>query len=184
MEASSVSSRRGLLGRGLVVAAGVLGLGGAVRHSSGRDAVASSGAQQPRTELKLYGRQFHLHAPTRRAGELPQKGDRHTAYAELLDGPKGAAVGSFSSAHLSLDSPFAAASSLELHTFTLTEGTLHGLGTTVRGADGQFLVLGGTGRFAGAMGSYLARQLPRELGGDGTAEFHLTLAGLEVGRGL
>ena len=75
-----------------------------------------------RTELKLYGRHLHLHAPARRAGELPRKGDRHTAYAELLDGPEGSAVGHFSAAHLSLDSPFAAASSLEIHTFDLPEG--------------------------------------------------------------
>jgi hypothetical protein len=180
-EASSVSSRRGLLGRGLLVAAGVLGLGGAVRQSSKPE---TSTVAQPRTELKLYGRQYHLHAPMRRAGELPQKGDRHSAYAELLDDPEGAAVGHFSAAHLSLDSPFAAKSSLEIHTFDLTDGTIHGLGSAVRGADGQFLVLGGTGRYAGATGTYLARQLPRELGGDGTAEFHLTIAGLEVGDAL
>ena len=178
-EASGASTRRGLLGRGLLVAAGVVGLGGAVRHSSTVEAV-----QPSRTELRLYGRHLHLHAPTRRAGELPQKGDRHTAYAELLDGPEGAAVGHFSAAHLSLDSPFAAVSSLEIHTFDLPDGTLHGLGSAVRGADGHFVILGGTGKYTGATGSYLARQLPRELGGNGTAEFHLTLAGMEVGHGL
>jgi hypothetical protein len=146
---------------------------------------SAAGAVQPsRTELTLYGRHLHLHAPARRAGELPRKGDRHTAYAELLDFPEGSAVGHFSSAHLSLDSPFAAASSLEIHTFDLAGGTVHGLGSAVRGADGHFVVLGGTGKYAGATGSYVARGLPRELGGNGTAEFHLTLAGLEVGHGL
>jgi len=181
METQSVSSRRGLLGRGVLVAAGVLGLGGAVRHS----ATAQPAARQAsRSELKLYGRHLHLHAPTRRAGELPQKGDRHTAYGELLDGPEGAAVGHFSAAHLSLDSPFAAASSLEIHTFDLGDGTIHGLGSAVRGADGHFVILGGTGKYLGATGSYLARQQPRELGGDGTAEFHLSLAGMEVAHGL
>src|SRR5262245_6882734 len=184
MEAHSVSSRRGLLGRGLLVAAGVLGVGGAVRHSSGAEAAAVQPTAAPRTELKLYGRHFHLHAPTRRAGELPQKGDRHTAYGELLDGPEGSAVGHFSAAHLSLDSPFAAASSLEIHTFDLGDGTLHGLGSAVRGGDGNFVILGGTGRYMGATGTYLARQEPRELGGNGTAEFHLNLAGMEVGDGL
>ena len=120
----------------------------------------------------------------RRGRRLPRKGDRHSAYAELLDGPEGAAVGHFSAAHLSLDSPFAAASSLEIHTFDLNGGTLHGLGTAARGADGHFVILGGTGRYSGATGSYLARQLPRELGGNGTAEFHLTLTGLEAGNGV
>ena len=182
MEASSVSSRRGLLGRGLLAAAGVLGLGTVRRYAP------TAGTAQPlregRTELTLYGRHLHLHAPDRRAGALPQKGDRHTAYAELLNGPDGAVVGHFSAAHLSLDSPFAAASSLEIHTFDLPGGTIHGLGSAARGADGHFVVLGGTGRYTGATGSYVASRRPRELGGDGTAAFHLTLRGLEVGHGL
>ena len=38
---NSVSSRRGLLGRGLLVAAGVIGLGGAVRHTSAAEAVTA-----------------------------------------------------------------------------------------------------------------------------------------------
>src|SRR5262245_16156589 len=176
---STVSSRRGLLGRGLLVAAGVLGIGAATRQSTGAGAAQQS--PPSRTELTLYGRHLHLHAPTRRAGEMPRKGDRHTAYAELLDGPEGTAVGSFSAAHLSLDSPFPVASSLEIHTFDLPGGKLHGLGSAARGADGgHFVILGGTGRYTGATGNYLARQLPRELGGNGTAEFHLTLAGMEA----
>src|SRR5262245_19552288 len=162
-EAPGVSSRRGLLGRGLLVAAGVVGLGGAVRHSSPE----AEAVQPSSTELKLYGRHLQLHAPARKAGELPQKGDRHSAYAELLARPDGTAVGSFSAARMALDSPFATASSLEIHTFDLDGGTIHGLGSALRGEDGQFLVLGGTGKFTGATGTYLARQLPRELGGDG-----------------
>src|SRR3954447_14407120 len=182
MDPSDVSSRRGLLGRGLMVAAGVVGLGGAVRHSSTTTAVRRP--QPPRTELQLYGRHLHLHTPTRRAGELPRKGDRHTAYAELLDGPEGSAVGHFSAAHLSLDSPFAAASSLEIHTFDLAGGTIHGLGSAVRGADGHFVVLCCTRKDPGATPSYAARRLPPHLGGNGTVEFRLTLRGLEVNHGL
>ena len=87
-------------------------------------------------------------------------------------------VGHFTAAHLTHDSPFAAgASSLEIHTFALKDGTIHGLGSAARGAEGHFVILGGTGRYAGASGSYVARQSSRELGGNGTAEFHLTLAG-------
>jgi hypothetical protein len=112
------------------------------------------------------------------------KGDRHTAYGELLDGPDGAAVGHLTAAHLTLDSPFAAAASLEIHTFDLADGTIHGLGTVPRGAVGTFVVLGGTGRFTGATGSYTARVGLRELGGDGTAEFRFTLAGLEGRNGI
>jgi hypothetical protein len=46
------------------------------------------------------------------------------------------------------------------------------------------VVLGGTGRFTGVTGSYVARQGARELGGDGTAEFRFTLAGLEGRNGV
>ena len=35
--------------------------------------------------------------------------------------------------------------------------------------------MGGTGRYAGARGTYVARQRRQELGGEGTAEFVLTL---------
>jgi hypothetical protein len=184
METHGMTSRRSLLGGGLLAAAGALGLGSALKRSSAPETVKAQPSAPPRTELTLYGRHMHLHAPDRRSGELPRKGDRHSAYGELLDAPEGAAVGHFSAAHLSLDSPFAAASSLEIHTFDLGDGTLHGLGSAVRGADGHFVILGGTGRYLGATGSYLARQQPRELGGDGTAEFHLTLAGLEVRHAL
>jgi hypothetical protein len=157
----------------MLAAAGVLGLGGAVKGADGGTKRSAT------TELALFGRQYHLHAPGRRAGELPQKGDRLTAYAELADRPGGPPVGDFTASHLALDSPFAGPSSLEIHTFNLADGTIHGLGSAARGADGQFVILGGTGRFAGATGSYVARRLPRELGGNGTAEFHLTIVGLE-----
>ena len=173
-EATGTSSRRSLLGRGLMVAAGALGISAARRPGT-------AAASEPRGEaaqLRLYGRNFHLHSPSNRAGQVPENGDRHSAYGELLDRPGGTVVGHFTAAHLTHQSPFAAAaSSLEIHTFTLKGGTIHGLGTVARGAEGHFVILGGTGRYSGARGSYVARQGSRELGGNGTAEFLLTLAG-------
>ena len=63
---------------------------------------------------------------------------------------------------------------LELHTFKLRDGTIIGSGTS--GAlEGEFAILGGTGRYAGARGTYVARHNRRELGGDGTAEFRFQL---------
>ena len=47
-------------------------------------------------------------------------------------------------------------------------------------AENVYAVVGGTGRYAGARGSYTARQHPQELEGDGTAEFALRLAWLET----
>ena len=161
-------SRRGFLRRGLVLAVGALGLG------AGR-ASASLGAVVPQQQLTLYGRHFHLHAPNRRAGVVPATGERLTAYGELLARPGGKKVGEFSSAHFALGSPFgaspAAAASLEFHNFNLNDGTIIGLGTALQGDESVFAIVGGTGRYAGASGTYAARQHSRELGGNGTAEF-------------
>ena len=173
-EAVRTSSRRGLLGRGLLFAAGAFGVGAAARS-------AKSEVPPPKAtvaELRLYGRNFHLQAPSHRAGQVPVNGERHSAYGELLDRPNGKVVGSFSAAHLTHESPFAAAiSSLEVHTFALNDGTLHGLGAVVRGSEGHFVILGGTGRYSGVQGSYRASQAVRELGGNGSAEFHFALTG-------
>ena len=59
-----------------------------------------------------------------------------------------------------------------LHTFELTGGTILGMGSGPL-REATYAVIGGTGRFQGAAGSYVARQHPRDLGGDGTAEFVL-----------
>jgi hypothetical protein len=175
-EAIRTSSRRGLLGRGLLVAAGALGVGAATR--SARSELAPPTVKAKDGELRLYGRNFHLQAPARRPGEVPVSGERHSAYGELLDRPKGKVVGSFTAAHLTQESPFAATvSSLEIHTFALRDGTIHGLGTAARGSEGHFVILGGTGRYSGVQGSYRASQDVRELGGNGSADFHFTLAG-------
>ncbi len=168
-EATRTTSRRSVLGRGLAFAAAAVGF-----------SAAGAQAATPKkegTELLLYGRGFHLRSQTKRPGQVPEAGDRHSAYGELLDRPNGKVVGQFTAAHLTHDSTFTAgASSLEIHTFTLKDGTLHGLGAVARGAEGHFVILGGTGRFSGMTGSYVARQNARELGGNGSATFHITLA--------
>jgi hypothetical protein len=181
MTEATRTSRRSLLGRGALLAAGALGI-----TAAGAQGTAWARASRKRgAQLRLYGRNFHLHSPSRRAGKVPENGDRHSTYGELLDRPDGKVIGHFTAAHLTHDSPFGAgASSLEIHTFTLKGGTIHGLGTVTRGAEGHFVIVGGTGRYAGAQGSYVARQGARELGGNGTAEFDLTLAGQEAANGI
>ena len=49
------------------------------------------------------------------------------------------------------------------------------MGTAAPGAGGVFTILGGSGRYLGATGSYVAEQNPVETGGDGSARFTLTL---------
>jgi hypothetical protein len=46
---------------------------------------------------------------------------------------------------------------LQLHTFEMSEGTLLGMGSAVSGGAGTFAVVGGTGAYRGASGSYTAR---------------------------
>jgi hypothetical protein len=67
--------------------------------------------------------------------------------------------------------------SLEQHTFILPEGTIFGTGVTTSGLEsqGQFAIVGGTGRYHAARGSYVARQSHVDFGGDGTATFTFTI---------
>jgi hypothetical protein len=67
---------------------------------------------------------------------------------------------------------------LEHHTFVLEEGTIlgSGVGTHQLEPEDVFAIVGGTGRFAGASGTYLARQRHLEFGGDGAAEFAMTIS--------
>ena len=63
---------------------------------------------------------------------------------------------------------------MELHTFRLRDGTILGMGSTIDG-ESVFTITGGTGRYAGSRGTYVAQQRLREQGGDGTAEFIIEL---------
>lgn len=81
---------------------------------------------------------------------------------------------------LVIDSPgrvgASAPTSIETHYFEFPGGTLVGSGTaSLDDAEDQFVVLGGTGVFAGVRGSYAAIQRPVGLGGDGTASYQFTL---------
>jgi hypothetical protein len=104
-----------------------------------------------------------------------------TISGELLGGRSGRKrVGDFYASYLSVESPARAGdriTSLQQHTFSLPEGTIVGSGVATYDAESEdtFAIVGGTGRYLGATGSYTARQRYRELGGNGTAEFRMTL---------
>jgi hypothetical protein len=63
---------------------------------------------------------------------------------------------------------------LELHTFELVDGTLLGMGSAARGT-GAFAVVGGTGRYHGASGSYTARLADGRTAPEAEFLFDLTL---------
>jgi hypothetical protein len=69
-------------------------------------------------------------------------------------------------------------SGAELQTFNLAGGSIFGMGTPPARGEGvaTFAILGGTGSFAGATGTYTQEQRPTDRGGDGTARFEFTFA--------
>ena len=159
-------TRRGILGRGLLLLGGLgAAAGGRIAFGHGdRDA-----------SLILYGRNWRGYGHGA-SGALPLDGDRVSVRGDLLAQPGGEPVGEFFATAFALGGAAHPAQSerLELHTFKLREGTLFGTGTA-SGIEGAFAVQGGTGRFAGAQGTYVARQGHTELGGDGGAEFVFAL---------
>ena len=149
------TTRSGILGRALVL------LGGLGAAGAGKLALDRSNS------LVLYGSNWRGYD-----GQLPREGEHHTVRGDLHTVPTGAPIGEFFAAAIAFGdaSHPALAERQETHTFKLHDGSIFGTGTA-GGVDGSFAVLGGTGRYAGAQGTYVARQGHAELGGDGTAEF-------------
>jgi hypothetical protein len=171
------AKRRSILKSGALMLAGVMGLGG-VGAGTVAEAATTEGGGGGTTTLTLYGRQWQMYTPDRRAGAVPVKGDRVAMYGEFLDAVGGQKVGEFYANGICLDAPFGvnpfAAGNIEMHTLNLDGGTIIGMGSASAG-ENEYAIVGGTGRFLGARGSYVARQSPWGLGGDGTAEFVITL---------
>lgn len=157
-------SRRRLV-QALVVGAGVVGAAATGRAS------AEEQVNGDRT-LTLTGRNFRTARLGAQAGKLPSEANVPATSGELVlaDGAAGRFV--------STTVPGSGGKFL-LHSFDLGDGTLLGMGS---GAlhEGAFAVVGGTGRYAGASGAYIAHQSPRELGGDGSASFVFALTGPEA----
>jgi hypothetical protein len=170
------TTRRVIIRRGALTAAGLLGL-----KAVGPAAAPAAAQAAEATTLTLLGRNWCSYAHGKPPGELPAKGDRMVASGDLHATSDGEKVGEFHAALFHLGAPGqvgpTGAGSLELHTIVLPEGSIIGTGTATPDADAHdlFAVLGGTGRYAGVQGTYTLRQGYRELGGDGTAELTLHL---------
>lgn len=170
-----MTSRRQMLKSSLALAAGAVGFGAArkaIGGSGGADpppAPTSSSARMPKS-LSLTGRNVHAVSNGRPMGHGPDAGERTALSGELVDA-NGAALGNFYVSSTAFGSPLdGPAPVVESHTFRLPDGTIHGMGT----ADDAFAIVGGTGRYLGARGSYTATHMPIELGGDGSAAFRMT----------
>lgn len=183
-------TRREALKRGFLLIGAAVGIGTAGKAvvSGARSAPGEAKGAATR-QITLHGRQWHLSSSALKPGQLPDRGHRLLGHGELLDGPGGEKVGEFFATSFGLESPSRAGpdgmASLEVHTFNLPGGSIIGTGTAraALDADDVFAIVGGTGEYVGARGSYVARQQPQELGGDGTARFTLTLITEEVSVG-
>lgn len=181
MEEGPKATRRSVLRNGffaLGALAGFAGVTGLVERarSGGVTPVPASGGRQ---SLRLVGTEWHLSAPGLLRGDLPKRGDAVTVSGVLRMAAGGEQVGTFLSSVVHLDAPAGhgpySPAQLETHTFQLANGTLIGIGTTTAAGESVFSIVGGSGAFLGVTGSYTGRQSPLETGGDGTAEFIMTL---------
>lgn len=171
---SNGHSRRTILKRGLVLAAGAFGV-----TAAGKEARAASTTVPD--QLRLHGVNWRLAVPDRQPGEMLRLGDHGAVYGDLLDRPKGRTFGQFFGSRLAIQSTpghARADASIEVHTFVLPGGSIIGMGTAVLG-EALFAIVGGSGVYTGVKGSYTATQRLREHGGNGTADFVLNLKRLE-----
>ena len=176
------TKRREALKYGLGVVGAAVGLGAAGKVLAAQPAPEAEPKQAGSTgsQFVLHGAAWRISSEDLRRGELPRAGMRLMARGELLDEPStknSKKIGDFFATCYQLNAPGKVAAhepgSLELHTFVLPEGTLLGSGVASAAADseGVFAIIGGTGRYLGARGSYVARQSHADFGGNGTASF-------------
>jgi hypothetical protein len=135
----------------------------------------STKAEAPR-QIRLDGNGWLLQTPDRKPGDRILPGDRGSVTGMLVDPQTGENRGRFFGTRMAFsnDAGAHADGSMEFHTFSLDDGTILGMGSVFGGAN-VFSIVGGTGRYAGANGTYRAEQRLRELGGDGTASFVIDL---------
>lgn len=125
------------------------------------------------------GAGFDVTAPDFLRGTLPPAGQRLLITGTLLDSA-GNTVGQVLGNYLQLlafgsagpDDPV----SVQDEVLTFFDGTIcaRGLARADLGAPISFAITGGTGKYAGAKGSYTAVQRFLSLGGDGSARFDLS----------
>ena len=160
------TSRRSLLASFGLVAGGASALGASSPAQAG-------GPVAPKASLPqlIFGVDWRLVRPGVAPGTFPPLGTPSLPQGRLVD-EAGADLGRFHASVLTSSGP-----GTHLHQFDFADGTLSAVGPATTG-EATYAVIGGTGRFAGATGTYLLRQRPAANGG--TAEFVLNITSSEV----
>jgi hypothetical protein len=159
------TSRRELLTRA-GIAAGIAGAGAVGLKAATGSTAASPGRSLPRV---VHGEDWRIVFAGLEHGTLPAHDTPRLPQGRLVDGD-GGHLGTLEASLLPSTSGVT-----HLHRLDLGDGGLIAVGPG--GTDeATFTIVGGTGRYLGASGTYHAAQRPREHGGDGTATltFHLT----------
>jgi hypothetical protein len=112
-------------------------------------------------------------------GELPVASNPMHRQGDLSSAIEGQKTGEFCATCFSPVSSFGtrncSGSNMELHTFTFGEDTVYGMGSSTSVGLGQvFAILGGTGRFTGARGSYVISPVAEE-GKQDYTEINITI---------
>ena len=166
------TTRRGAVARLALLVGGALGVGAVGKAAVGGDESPQAAPAPARQTIVLRGRDWRLIRPGVEPGTMPSADVAAVPIGSIVD-EGGGELGTFRASTLpGLGAAFA------LHTFELTDGTILGIGASRM--DAEFAIVGGTGRYAGATGTYTATQSPRETGGDGTARFTLDIKALEA----
>lgn len=174
------TNRRDALRKGFALLGAAVGIG--VAGKGDKTAAQEPSDLKQGKQIVLHVRRLRIHSQDLRRGELPPAGVRMLARADIIpDSSSTVKVGDFFSSYYCINAPGKVADhepgSFEQHTFVFPEGNIFGSGVAPSGMDreGQFAITGGTGRYVGARGSYIARQSHVDFGGKGTATFTLTL---------
>lgn len=115
---------------------------------------------------------IRLHLECRHHNRSSHKHGRMVCGGEILDKAGGTAVGDFhancfrSESTFGAPNPFAA-SNIEMHTIRLADGVIFGMGAnhSQKEQEKAHAIIGGTGRFAGARGTYVITENAEKVGG-------------------
>lgn len=143
-----------------------LGLLAGATAAAAVPASAAQGASPSGSTLLLTVHDVSGLAEGRRFGQLPQPGDRTVVHGVLRDA-RGRRAGDL---HITGHHPASGGRGIEQHVLALPGGMLLGIG--IGGGD-EFAIVGGTGAYAKARGSYRAHVSPQGLAGDGTGRFDI-----------